>query len=306
MSKKVYSTIAGLFRINHDRIVDSQPYKEVGDFLSAKGEKSFLQKHKLNTVSDEVCPKNKELFSDFAKANIKLTKQEIRNSIGKDQCISHSVNSLEDLDRAIHTLSRRLREWAGVYVPEVVHTISTNEKLARLLLTKDRKALLHEFRVHTTMGGSLEKQDIGALQDLARQIQALYHAKEGQRQYLEGILRKYAPNTLDLLGTELTAELIAIAGSLKKLSSMPSSTVQLLGAEKALFKHLTQKARCPRHGIIVKHPLLSGAKNKDHGKIARGLSQATSLCLRLDYFKGEKGSGKVLRKKLEKKFGCKP
>ena len=93
------------------------------------------------------------------------------------------------------------------------------------------------------------------------------------------------------------------AGSIKKLAEMPASTIQLLGAEKALFRHLKTKARCPRHGLIINHPLLANAKQKDHGKIARHLASSMALAARVDFFQGDPNTGFKLREKLDKLFG---
>jgi len=95
------------------------------------------------------------------------------------------------------------------------------------------------------------------------------------------------------------AKLIALAGNLKKLVEFPSSTIQLLGAEKALFRHMRTGAKAPKHGIIHEHPIVSKAKEK--GKAARAVADKISLAVKVDYFKG-KFIGDKLRKELEEKF----
>ncbi|MFC1801226.1 C/D box methylation guide ribonucleoprotein complex aNOP56 subunit, partial [Nanoarchaeota archaeon] len=111
--------------------------------------------------------------------------------------------------------------------------------------------------------------------------------------------KKYCPNLLELCGSTIGSGLIELAGSLKRLATFPSSTVQLLGAEKALFRHIRTGARSPKHGLILQHPLVQNAKEK--GKAARALADKISLASRLDFFKGE-FKAKEMRKELEKKF----
>jgi nucleolar protein 56 len=92
------------------------------------------------------------------------------------------------------------------------------------------------------------------------------------------------PNIKAVCGTLLAAKLIEHAGSLKRLSEMPASTIQILGAEKALFRHMKTGAKPPRHGIIINHPLIAKASEKMHGKVARGLSDKISIASKIDYF----------------------
>lgn len=301
MSKVVYQTIIGLFRMNNGRIIDQELYSDGSDF-SHNNSEAFLRKHKITEISQEVFPKSAEYFSAFTQRNIALTKQQVHESVQKDQLITQAIRSIEETDKVIHSLVKQLREWAGLYLPEVEHLIENNEKFVALLSEKEGTALKKEFKLSTTMGGNLEQRDVSAICSVAKQVQGLYALKEELQRYLTTTLETYAPNMVALLGVELTAQMIALAGSLKRLCMLPASTIQLLGAEKALFKHLTQKSKCPRHGIIVKHPFLANAKDKDHGKIARQLANALLLCIKLDYFKGDTSQGKLLRAKLEQQF----
>lgn len=97
------------------------------------------------------------------------------------------------------------------------------------------------------------------------------------------LAKKIAPNLTILLGEELTAELITEAKSLQKLAFMASSKIQVLGAEAALFRHLKEKTKPPKHGIIFKHDFVKNSDNK--GKSARQLAAKISLAAKKDYFK---------------------
>ena len=301
MGKEAYSTIVGLLRVNHDRIVDTVLYKDAHVFLrNENAKKQFLKKHKMKEFFP-LCPKKKDLFKGFVEQNIGLTKKQIRDRISVDQFIGYAINNINDIERSTHVLAKRLREWCGVYIPEIVQKIDDNEKLV-FLLSRDRKKLLQEFLVNESMGINLDKGDLQPILSLAKRMKDLYALKEEHKKYLGSVLRKYTPNTVALIGVELTAELIELAGSLERLTKFPSSTIQMLGAEKALFKHLTKKGRCPRHGVLVKHPFLANAKQRDHGKVARGLANAVLLCIKLDYFKGDTTKGAKLHRELQKKF----
>jgi nucleolar protein 56 len=100
-------------------------------------------------------------------------------------------------------------------------------------------------------------------------------------------MEEIAPNLRDLCGSSLGAKLIAHVGSIKRLSLLPSGTVQVLGAEKALFRHLKTGERPPKHGLIFQHPAVRGAKWWIRGKVARTLASRISLAVRKDVFSGD-------------------
>jgi len=115
-------------------------------------------------------------------------------------------------------------------------------------------------------------------------------------------MKKYCPNLLELGGITISAKLIELGRSVKHLAMLPASTIQLLGAEKALFRHIKMGNKSPKHGVIINHPIVQKAGRKEKGKAARMLADKLSLCARLDFFKGE-FKAKEYREELEKKLG---
>ena len=114
-------------------------------------------------------------------------------------------------------------------------------------------------------------------------------------------MKLLCPNITAVAGAVIGAKLLAIAGSLKKLSLFPASTVQLLGAEKALFRHLKTGAKSPKYGILHEHPLIAQAKKKDHGKVARLLADKIAIAAKVDFFKGNY-VGDKLKKDIERRI----
>ncbi len=149
------------------------------------------------------------------------------------------------------------------------------------------------------MGADLDKFQVEEITLLAKEVQSLYELRKKHELYLEKIMKKYCPNILELAGVTIGAKLIELARGLKRLALLPASTVQLLGAEKALFRHLKTGSRSPKHGIIFQHPLIQHAKKNERGKKARQLADKLSLCARLDFFKGD-FKAKEYREMLEK------
>lgn len=242
-----------------------------------------------------------EYLKQFYKANIKVTKKAIKESTGQDNLIIQGINSIEDLKVIANKLAKRLREWYELYNPEFSRSIADHARFAELITQKSRKELLQKTGISESesMGADLEKEDIDGILLLAEEIKAIYKTKAKLEKYINSAMEKSCPNITALAGSIIGAKLLEHAGSFKKFMQMPASTVQLLGAEKALFRHLKTGARCPKYGIILQHLLV--AKAKDKAKAARMLADKISIAAKIDYFKGE-FIGDKLRKGLEAKI----
>ena len=247
--------------------------------------------------------KKNEFYSQFCKKNLEITKKSISESVQDDQLIIQAINNIEELNRVTNTLSKRLREWYELYNPETSNAIEDHEKFIELILKKSKSELLKELNLtpEKSMGTELKQDDLKPVLAIAKHITQLYEAKDALESYLKKAMQSCCPNLLALAGDTIGARLIEQAGSLKKLVLFPASTIQLLGAEKALFRHIKTGARCPKYGILINHPLISSAKRKMHGKIARSLADKISIAVKVDYYKGE-FIGDKLRKQLEAKF----
>jgi nucleolar protein 56 len=243
-------------------------------------------------------------MSNFQKIRaecISQAKKTIQESINQDNFIVHSINNIEELAKVTNVLSKRLRDWYNIYLPEFSKKISDHETFVSLILEKDRKALIKELGLKESMGKDLEKKDLEPIIELAKKIRSLYELRDGLKKYLEKTMDEYCKNLNYITGSLLGAKLIEEAGSLKRLAMMPSSTIQLLGAEKALFRHIKTGARSPKHGFIFQHPLVSKARLKDRGRHARVLADKINIAVKTDYFKGE-FNGDRLKKELEEKL----
>ena len=241
------------------------------------------------------------MFEELRKQSISNVKRKIKESVSKDNLIIQTINSIDDIDKVSNVLVTRLREWYSLYNPEFSESIFNQEKFVELIIRKDKKTLLKEIRINKSMGADLEKKDVDAILFFAKQIEILYKTKNTLQKYIEDIMKTYCPNLLAITGVLLGAKLMSKAGSLKRLVLMPASTIQVLGAEKALFRHMKTGAKPPRHGIIIKHPLISSAKQKEHGKRARTLADKIAIAVKVDYFKG-KFIGDKLNKAIQEKF----
>jgi nucleolar protein 56 len=242
--------------------------------------------HELNMLLNAVA---------LARAKNKISMIERR-----DKLIIQSVSALSDLERILNAMTERLREWYGLHYPEL--DIRDHEKFAERISEKGLRENFEDF--DRSMGMKLKEEDVKILQEYATQLKAMYVLKENVEKYLQRIVPEEVPNLSALLGSTLAARLLALAGSLERLAKMPSSTIQLLGSEKSLFRFLKEKkkGKPPRFGLLYLHPDISSNKRELQGKIARLLSSKLMLAARADFYSKNDMSSELLtdyKKKLE-------
>ena len=213
-------------------------------------------------------------FQKLRQGLITETKRKIAESVGKDFLISQAIAAIAELDKVINTLTTRLREWYGLYNPELSHRHTDYEYFI--------KAVLNDSTTTTEMGGTLSSNDTAQLKRYAQKIYALIEEKQELLSYIDETMKDFCPHVHVVAGTLIGAKLIAQKGTLKELAFMPASTIQLLGAEKALFRHLKTKSRSPKYGYIMHHPSVMQAQNK--GKAARQLANKIATAAKQDYF----------------------
>jgi len=156
-------------------------------------------------------------------------------------------------------------------------------------------------KAEKSMGFVADTTDLELLQTLSKQTLEMYRFRDMAEGFLNSLMEEVAPNMTSIVGSLLSARLISIAGSLDRLAKMPSSTMQVLGAEKALFRSLKTGSRPPKHGIIFQHQYLHTAPRWQRGKMARALASKLTIAARVDAFDGE-FIGDKLSDQLEKRI----
>lgn len=229
---------------------------------------------------------------------MKETKIKVKEAVSFDLMIIQAMNTVDELTKVLNSLTKRLREWHAYSLPEMEFSMEDNEVYCKLISTKSYEELKEEFG-KDTMGNILDEKDVAMQIETAKNITQLFKLKEDLLTYIENIMKINMPNFQILAGTNIGARMLVSAGSLKKLAMMPASTIQMLGAEKALFRHLKSGARCPKHGFIINHNLVAG--NKEKGKVSRILADKLAQCAKIDFFKGEVVANKM-KEDLETKF----
>ncbi|WVZ67000.1 hypothetical protein U9M48_016147, partial [Paspalum notatum var. saurae] len=210
-----------------------------------------------------------------------------------DTMIIQAIGLLDDLDKELNTYAMRVREWYGWHFPELTKIIADNIQYAKAVklmgnranaanvLPEDVETDLKEAAV-ISMGTEVSEIDLSNISELCDQVLALSEYRAQLYDYLKSRMNTIAPNLSALVGELVGARLIAHGGSLLNLAKQPGSTIQILGAEKALFRALKTKHSTPKYGLIYHASLIGQAAPKNKGKISRSLAAKTALAIRYD------------------------
>lgn len=235
----------------------------------------------------------------------------------RDLFLSHVSKTIEDLDKTVNLLGMRLREWYTYYFPEFeMNELESYFKVVTLIDDK-KKINVDELAEHvgfskakkiaeqgfSSSGGNITKKDLDYIKRLAQNVLSCIELKKYYEDNLEKIANEIAPNATFIAGGQVTAKLIAHAGGIDRLASMPASTIQVLGAEKALFKYLKKQSRKPpKHGILLLHNYVSSLPKKLRGKMARSFAAKLSIAFKADSSPEKHFIGKELKKSLDKRY----
>jgi len=291
--------------------VDVSKPSGAGELLRTNLEKLAIE---MGFVKNET-----ELRDWIHEVTMELTKIRVRMAVQKrDLIVAQAIQTLDDLDKTVNLFMGRLREWYGLHFPELDRLVEKHETYARLVLklgTRDNftaenleKEGIPKTKAHAivetanaSMGAEVIEGDLNQIQSMSRNALELYDRRQSLENYIDSTMDEVAPNIRTLVGAPLGARLIAIAGGLNNLAKMPASTVQVLGAEKALFRSLKTGTRPPKHGIIFQHTIIHDAKYWQRGKLARALAGKLAIAARTDAFSG-KYYGDKLKADLERRI----
>ena len=251
--------------------------------------------------------------------SIELAKLRVKGATeNRDLLISQAIQALDDLDKTTNLFIGRLREWYGLHFPELDRLVEKHETYARLIINIGNKdnftvEVLEKESIpknkaenictvaKNSMGADISADDLREIQALSRNVLEMYGLRKNIDIYISKTMEEVAPNTKAVAGALLGARLIAIAGGLQNLAMKPASTIQVLGAEKALFRSLKTGSRPPKHGLIFQHTLLHDAKRWQRGKIARVIAGKLAIAARIDAF-GGKYLGEALKSDIDKRL----
>lgn len=211
---------------------------------------------------------------NLRKKLIESTKKQLAETTPRDVLIIQTSHTIDELIKIINRMIANLRERYGYYAAQVSKIEDINTLLREIKKQK-----------RETSGIEFKKQDLDSIIELVNEIENLLKLKDSQEKYLESLMKEQCPEFLKTATALVGARLISLAGSLKHLAELPSSTIQILGAEKALFRHLRTNAKAPRFGVLFAHQEIQQAKEVNRAKIARKLASKISIDIKRDYFR---------------------
>jgi nucleolar protein 56 len=261
-----------------------------------------IQSSKLRVLVDSGFATNegdaRGKLRDFALSLSSSRVTEISES--PDLHIIQAINTLDETDKMINLLSSRLREWYGLHFPELDNMIDTISGYSKIVMAGRRdnltqntylaagfpeeKAEMLSLLQKKSRGGQISDENFAIVKSIAKQILEFFDLRQSLEKHIESQMELVAPNISVILGSAVGARVLAKAGSLKRLATMPASTIQVLGAEKALFRALKTGAQPPKHGLLFQHQLVHAAPRWQRGKIARVIAAKAAIGARVDVF----------------------
>lgn len=196
-------------------------------------------------------------LSLLREASIIQAKKAIQDSLTPDKNLIQAIETLDEAHSNLNISSERFITW---------YSQLTSNPRAKLDYLLDKKRLPSQII------------------PLRKNIQTIKELISALSDYLDHESPKVIPNLVEILGTQLAARIISLAGGLPKLARLPASTIQLLGAEKALFRHLADGSPPPKHGVIYQHPNVKKAFGKEKGKVSRKLAAKVAIASKIDFF----------------------
>jgi len=238
------------------------------------------------------------LAHSYSRAKVKF------NVNRSDNMIIQAICLLDQMDKDLNTFSMRIKEWYGWHFPELAKIVKDNYMYARVAQFIGRRSTLTEEKLpeltkltldedltnavyaasRSSMGMDCSEVDIINVDAFTHRVVALAEYRSELHNYLIERMHGVAPNLSALIGEQVGARLISHAGSLTNLAKAPASTIQILGAEKALFRALKTKGNTPKYGLIFHSTFIGRAGAKNKGRISRYLANKCAIASRVDSF----------------------
>jgi nucleolar protein 56 len=270
-------------------------------------------------VKCELARNEAEAMQKLRNFAIEFSSTRVREASEKlDLQIIQAISALDELDKLVNVLSTRMREWYGLHFPELDNLIQSPNLYAEIVskagirqnITKqileqagvqDRKAEIILDAATRSKGGDPSTKSLEILKKIANEVLLESELRKIIADYLEDTMEVVAPNVKQILTALVGARLISKAGSLKRLAFSSASTIQVLGAEKALFRALKSGARPPKHGLLFQHAMVHSAPKWQRGKIARAVASKVAIAARIDLYR-RSGKDQSILDKLEQRI----
>jgi nucleolar protein 56 len=308
MKVSVVKTPIGLFAFseNNDlvfyKIFPADPAKALGEFegpqkdfsaalkgherVDSKKSVIFLRKHfREYALSLGFADSDEKLNSFLNGFALLLSRKGMKKQLARDRLLIQASSALEDVIRIENLVTERFREWFALHYPELKNVT------AEMVIKYGGRKNFPGFR--ESVGVDLTESDLEIIKKQAASLKTIQDYRKDLEKYIRETTKDVMPNFSSLIDPILASRFLALAGSLEKLAKMPASSIQLLGAEKALFRHLREKGKSPKYGILFLDPRVHTASEQQKGRIARVISSKLMQAVRIDYYSGRDESERL-------------
>jgi len=239
---------------------------------------------------------------DIVDQALDQTKEELSEQDSEKHLIK-AVKTLEVVEGSINEKEERFRDWYSLHFPELVDEIRDIGQLAKILDDSVQRDDLEAFSemAESSNGSEIREKQKEIIETVLEDLNSNLELRDELEAYIKSSVKDEMPNLSKLLDPIIAAQILAQAGGLDELAKMPASTVQMLGAEKALFRYLRGNGTPPKHGILFEHEFVRPLPSNPRGKMARFLANKTVMAARLDNY-GDKDKGEDLRQEARQKF----
>ncbi len=279
-------------------------------------ERSMAQGRKVNVLESRLEPIGRMVMEDtsFIQAStfgfreqllkdalVMLAELKSKEETGADRHLMEAIATYDAAEEQLNQLDLRLHSWYGLHYPELGDFLRGMDYSRAVSTLGDRKSIQSEHGLQgMSIGVDFIQEEKESLMTLAAGILYLSDLAEKTGDFIDRRSMEEFPNLSKVLGPKLACRIVKTAGGLERLSSFPAGTVQLIGAEKALFRHLRKGKRPPKHGLIFQHPLVHSLPREQRGRISRFLAAKAVIAARIDRFHGN-DIGDRLKAEVEKR-----
>src|SRR5918911_3254261 len=303
---------AGLMLLLRNLGLNSQIISEDEQRKIQNEKPALMVKARFAKNEQEAMQKLRNFAIDFSSTRVREASESL------DLHIIQAISALDELDKLVNVLSTRMREWYGLHFPELDNLIQSPNLYAEIVskaglrqnITKqmleqaglqDRKVEIILDAATRSKGGDASTESLEILKKIANEVLLESELRSNLADYLEDTMEVVAPNVKQILTALVGARLISKAGSLNRLAFSSASTIQVLGAEKALFRALKSGARPPKHGLLFQHAMVHSAPKWQRGKIARAVASKVAIAARIDMYR-QTGKDEAILNKLESRI----
>ncbi len=298
-NEEIKTHVPGLIRLLKSVGLEAKDASDDKDLLEAIKKKPDL------LVRSGLVKSPQEYYEILHERGLLITGKLLQSATtGRDKLVIQAILFLDDLDKMTNLAVVRIREWYGLHFPELDRKVENHATYCRLVAfvgPRDRYDYdsfeplnLPQSKIdqlvdlaRTSSGTELKEEDWKPLKDLAKETLNLMEQRKKVEEWIDSVMSDVAPNLKALAGSLVAARLIAMTGSLEELAKKPASKIQVLGAEKALYRSLRTGTAPPKHGVIFQIPLIGKSPWWIRGKLARFVAAKLAIAARLDAFGGE-------------------